>query len=105
MTESAPKPITARPPVPPPPSRSGGHLALARGLAVLATLFVFLMGVKGLGDGFKLLGRDMLEAFFVATDNPFFARPAKYWDDIKPFVRDGDVPGVLVKASGGRVTA
>ena len=29
---------------------------LPRLLAALALLFVFLLGVKGLGDGFKLLG-------------------------------------------------
>ncbi len=34
-------------------------------------LFVFLVGVKGLGDGFKLLGHDVLDAFFTATSNPF----------------------------------
>ncbi len=40
---------------------------------MLALLFVFLVGVNGLGDGFKLLGRDMLESFFAATENPFMA--------------------------------
>ena len=39
--------------------------------AVLALLFVFLLGVKGLGDGFKLLGGDLLSAFFASTENPF----------------------------------
>ncbi len=39
---------------------------------VLALLFIFLVGIKGLGGGFKLLGKDMLEAFFTATSNPFF---------------------------------
>ncbi len=39
--------------------------------AVLTLLFVFLVGVHGLGDGFKLLGRDFLESFFAATSNPF----------------------------------
>ncbi len=42
-----------------------------RVLTVLGLLFVFLMGVKGLGDGFKMLGRDVLESFFAATSNPF----------------------------------
>lgn len=42
-----------------------------RALAVLGLLFVFLVGVKGLGGGFKLLGRDLVEAFFTATANPF----------------------------------
>lgn len=45
--------------------------ALRRAAAVIFLLFVFLLGVKGLGDGFKLLGRDLLEAFFTATENPF----------------------------------
>lgn len=30
-----------------------------------------------------------------SLDNPFFARPVKYWEDLRPFVRDGDQPGVL----------
>lgn len=47
--------------------------ALRTGLTVLALLFVFLMGVRGLGDGFKLLGSDLLDAFFQATSNPFVA--------------------------------
>ena len=42
-------------------------------LTVVFLLFVFLLGVKGLGDGFKLLGRDFLQAFFTATENPFTA--------------------------------
>jgi sodium-dependent phosphate cotransporter len=29
------------------------------------------MGVKGLGDGFKMLGQDVLETFFTTTANPF----------------------------------
>lgn len=45
--------------------------ALLRSLAVLALLFVFLVGVKGLSDGFKHLGRDVTDAFFTATANPF----------------------------------
>ncbi len=49
-----------------------GH-PLARVVAVLVLLFVFLLGVNGLGDGFKSLGRDALEAFFAATENPFMA--------------------------------
>lgn len=44
---------------------------LLRVVAVVGLLFIFLMGVKGLGDGFKLLGRDLLQAFFTATENPF----------------------------------
>jgi len=44
---------------------------LVRALMVLGLLFVFLMGVKGLGDGFKMLGKDILDSFFMATENPF----------------------------------
>lgn len=49
-------------------ARSAGRAA-----AVLLLLFVFLVGVKGLGDGFNLLGKDLLDAFFRATSNPFVA--------------------------------
>ena len=42
-----------------------------RALLLIILLFVFLVGVKGLGDGFKLIGRDLLESFFRATSNPF----------------------------------
>ena len=44
---------------------------LIRMLVVLALLFVFLVGVNGLGDGFKSLGSDLLDSFFRATENPF----------------------------------
>lgn len=46
------------------------HPLVRTGL-VLALLFVFLLGVNGLGDGFKALGSNALEAFFAATENPF----------------------------------
>jgi sodium-dependent phosphate cotransporter len=46
---------------------------LARALAVILLLFIFLVGVNGLGDGFKSLGRGLLESFFQATENPFVA--------------------------------
>ena len=39
----------------------------------MGLLFLFLMGVQCLGDGFKLLGRDLLNAFFATTENPFIA--------------------------------
>ncbi|MFQ5720515.1 MAG: Na/Pi symporter [Acidobacteriota bacterium] len=34
-------------------------------------LFLFLVGIRGLGVGFKLLGKDLLQAFFSSTENPF----------------------------------
>ncbi len=51
-------------------SGSPGQLLL-RIASIALLLFVFLVGVKGLGDGFKMLGRDLLGAFFTATENPF----------------------------------
>ncbi len=44
---------------------------LLRAVMVLGLLFVFLMGVKGLGDGFKMLGKNILDSVFMATENPF----------------------------------
>ncbi|MCA1820016.1 MAG: hypothetical protein LC620_08230, partial [Halobacteriales archaeon] len=35
----------------------------------------------------------------------FKAFPAKYWEDLKPFVVHGNEPGVLAKASASKVTA
>jgi sodium-dependent phosphate cotransporter len=46
---------------------------MVRAVTVLALLFVFLVGVNGLGDGFKSLGSDILDSFFAATENPFVA--------------------------------
>ncbi len=46
---------------------------VVQGMAVLALLFVFLLGVNGLGDGFKSLGKGLLDSFFAATENPFMA--------------------------------
>ena len=46
---------------------------LAASLGVLLLLLVFLAGIRGLGDGFRLLGSDLLDAFFSATSNPFVA--------------------------------
>ena len=44
---------------------------LPRLSAVLLLLFVFLLGVKGLSSGFRLLGEDLIQSFFAATENPF----------------------------------
>ena len=52
---------------------SGALLLLKRIATVLILLFIFLLGVQGLGDGFKLLGRDVVSGFFAATENPFIA--------------------------------
>ena len=42
-----------------------------RVVSVFVVLYLFLLGVNGLGEGFKLLGRDVLDTFFSATSNPF----------------------------------
>lgn len=54
----------------PSPARFGSAI-VQRALSVMALLFVFLLGVKGLGDGFELIGQDLIESFFAATSNPF----------------------------------
>ncbi len=55
------------------PMRSWTAHPAVRFLIVLALLYVFLLGVNGLGDGFKSLGSGALEAIFQATENPFIA--------------------------------
>ena len=45
--------------------------AITRLVTVVLLLFGFLVGVKGLGEGFKLLGGDFLELIFATTENPF----------------------------------
>ena len=55
-------------------SASAGALHTLRvAMTVLVLLLIFLGGVGGMGDGFKLLGRDVLEGFFAATSNPVTA--------------------------------
>ncbi len=43
----------------------------ARLVTVLLLLFGFLVGVKTLGEGFRLLGGDAIDVIFSATSNPF----------------------------------
>ncbi len=50
-----------------------GRSTLVASVLVFLLLLAFLAGIRGLGDGFKLLGRDLLDAFFSATANPFVA--------------------------------
>ena len=54
----------------PAPERLPSTVA-SRVLSVAALLFVFLLGVRGLGDGFELIGQDLIDSFFAATSNPF----------------------------------
>jgi sodium-dependent phosphate cotransporter len=52
-------------------ARASWIVGAQRAAAVLALLFVFLVGIHGMGTGFKMLGKDLLGAFFTATENPF----------------------------------
>lgn len=45
--------------------------ALLRFVGVLVLLYLFLVGVNGLGSGFESLGEGVLDSFFAATENPF----------------------------------
>lgn len=60
-----------------PPEDAGSPSTLpgtvGRVLLVLALLYLFLVGVDGLGGGFKALGQDAVQTFFDATGNPFIA--------------------------------
>ncbi len=44
---------------------------LVRIVLVGTLLYVFLVGVNGLGAGFRALGEGVLDSFFTATENPF----------------------------------
>ena len=48
------------------------HTAL-RALALVVLLYVFLVGIRALGTGFKMLGEDAVQSVFTATANPFVA--------------------------------
>ncbi|MDH5804506.1 MAG: Na/Pi symporter [Gemmatimonadota bacterium] len=56
---------------PQPASQSLLSHPLIRTVVVVLLLYVFLIGVNGLGAGFKALGGEMLDLFFSATENPF----------------------------------
>lgn len=61
------------PPRPPTQVRRLIEHPAARAISVLLLLYFFLIGVNGLGSGFKLLSGDLLETFFAATENPLIA--------------------------------
>jgi len=54
-------------------SQSARTPAWRTALSVAFFLFIFLVGVRGLGDGFNKMGGDLLDAFFSATSNPLIA--------------------------------
>jgi sodium-dependent phosphate cotransporter len=55
----------------PPVQESSGPVT--RLVTVLLLLFGFLVGVKALGEGFKLLGGGAIELIFATTENPFIS--------------------------------
>lgn len=59
------------PPTTEPPGTSWREHPAMRALTVLLLLYIFLVGVNGLGSGFKLLSQDFVDNFFMATENPF----------------------------------
>ena len=63
---------TAKAPVPPPGSvQLSRREIIGRVVLVLLLLFIFLVGIKGLGGGFKALGKEYLDLFFNVASNPF----------------------------------
>lgn len=60
-----------RPQATQPPDPTWRDHPAVRALTVLFLLYIFLVGVNGLGSGFKLLSRDFVDNFFTATENPF----------------------------------
>ena len=54
-----------------PPGEIGKREAWTRFIFVLFLLFIFLVGIRGMGTGFKGLGKEALHTFFHQTENPF----------------------------------
>lgn len=51
-------------------------------------------------------GRNPFDDAWQYSDKaPFAVRPAKYWSDLQPFLRDGDKPGVLATTDASGLTA
>jgi sodium-dependent phosphate cotransporter len=62
---------TVSPPTPPAEVQMRRYQVWLKVLQILILLFIFLVGIRGLGSGFKGLGKDALETFFLTTENPF----------------------------------
>ncbi|MCA9646665.1 MAG: Na/Pi symporter [Polyangiaceae bacterium] len=58
---------------PPPRKPTSRQEVLLRALLVFVLLYLFLVGIGGLSDGFKGLGKHALDSVFSATSNPFIA--------------------------------
>lgn len=53
------------------PETSWREHPFVRTVVVITLLYLFLVGVNGLGAGFRALGEGVLDSFFAATENPF----------------------------------
>lgn len=65
--------MIAEPPLRDRSGKPAAAAALVRVFVVFALLFVFLVGVNGLGKGFESLGGNILNSVFAATNDPFMA--------------------------------
>lgn len=54
-----------------PAPKAPAWLTAAQGLAVFLLLFLFLCGIRGLGDGLKAMGGELLDTVFRHTSSPF----------------------------------
>ena len=63
--------MTPNQPPPSTPAASWAEHPFVRALIVVSLLYLFLVGVNGLGSGFRALGEGVLDSFFAATENPF----------------------------------
>ena len=63
-------PVTVDSSPDPHPREATTGRSLARAIAVVALLFLFLVGVNGLSNGFRSAGGGLIQFFFDATENP-----------------------------------
>jgi sodium-dependent phosphate cotransporter len=63
-------PVTADLSPDPHPREATTGRSLARAIAVVALILLFLVGVNGLSNGFRSAGGGLIEFFFEATENP-----------------------------------
>ena len=56
------------------PTTSWTEHPFVRAVVVVLLLYLFLVGVKGLGLGFRGLGGDVASSFFSATENPWASK-------------------------------
>ncbi len=46
------------------------QLNVVKALGIIVSLYFFLVGIKGIGEGFKLFGREFAEAILTSTADP-----------------------------------